>query len=100
MDHQDFKSVGWSKKINTVHKYNHNETQSKQARLDKDELPKPKTWKGSILASFRTQKNMSQVVLAQKLNVKSERIKEWEKNVRPPGPIIHKLKCLFPEFIM
>ena len=99
MEHQDFKPVKWTKKP-VGQKIKHNEIQNKQAKLDKDELPKLKTWKGSNLASFRTQKKMSQVVLAQKLNVKTERIKEWERNIRPPGPIIHKLKRLFPELII
>ena len=104
MDHQDFAKVSWNKRTEERGISNQKQKQfsarseqtAKIQKLENDELPKIKTWNGRELARERTEKRMSQKRLAEYLNVKVERIAEWERGIRPPGQMIHKLKKKFP----
>ncbi len=104
MDHQDFDKVFWNKRTKENTKSNQKKKQfsarseqtAKISALENDELRKVRTWNGQNLARERTEKRMSQKRLGEYLNVKAERIAEWERGVRPPGQIIHKLKKKFP----
>ena len=104
MDHQDFDKVSWDKRTKEKTVSNQKQKQfsarseqtAKIFALENDELPKPRTWNGRDLARERTEKRMSQKRLGKYLNVKVERIAEWERGIRPPGQIIHRLKKKFP----